>query len=62
MHLIDDVDLVLSLIGLESGLFYEVSDILDSVVRRSIDLDTIEHIAIIECHTMSTDMTGIPIL
>ena len=62
MYLIDDIDLVCSLIWFKSSLLDQIPDILDAVVRRSIDLDTIEHIAIIECDTMSTDMTWIPVL
>ena len=62
MDLIDDVYFIFSLIWLESSLLDQVPHILDSVVRRSIDLDTIEHIPIIERDTMSTDMTWISIL
>ena len=62
MYLIYDIDLVFSLIGFESGFFDQIPYILDTIVRRSIDLDTIEHIPIIERDTMSTDMTWIPIL
>lgn len=62
MHLIDDIDLVCTYIWLESGFFDQISDILYSIVRRSIDLDTIEHIILIKSDTMSTDMAGIPVL
>jgi hypothetical protein len=62
MYLIDDVDFVSSLIGFKSSLFDEVSDIFYSVVRCSIDLDTIEHISRIKSHAMSTLVTWIAIL
>ena len=62
MHLIDDIDLVCTYIWLESGFLDQISDILYSIVRCSIDLDTIEHIPIIERDTVSTGMTRIPVL
>lgn len=62
MDLIDDIDFILSLIRLESGLFDEVTDIFDTIIARSIDLDTVEHRPCIECYTIRTCMTRIPIL
>ena len=62
MDFIDDIDLVLSLIGFESRLLDEITDILDTIVARSIDLDTVEHYSILECMTIPTFMAGIPIL
>ena len=62
MYLIDDIDFECTDIWLESGFFYQIPDILDSIVRRSIDLDTIEHIPLVKCDTMSTHMAWIPIL
>ena len=62
MYLIDDIDLVCTNIGLESSLLDQVPHILYSVVRRTIDLDTIEHIPIIERDTVSTGMAWISIL
>lgn len=62
MHLIDDIDLVFSLIGFESSFFDQITYILDTVVRRSVDLDTIEHIPLIESDTMTADVTWISIL
>lgn len=62
MDLVDDVDFIFSLIGFESGLFDEITDILDAVIARSVDLDTVEHRPRVESPTILTCMTGIPIL
>lgn len=61
MYLIDDIDLVFALVGCESSLFDQITDIVDAIVRGPIDLDTIEHIPIIECDTVCTGMTGISV-
>lgn len=62
MNLVDDIDFILSLIGFESGFFDEITDILDAVIARSVDLDTVEHRPRVESPTILTCMTGIPIL
>ncbi len=62
MDFIDNIDLVFSLVWFESRLLDEVSHILDSIVRCSIDLDTIEHISFIKSYTVSTFMAWITIL
>lgn len=61
MYFIDDIDLVFSLIGFESRFFDEISDILDSCIACSIDLNNIEHGSIIESLTVDTLVTGISI-
>lgn len=61
MHFIDDIDLVLSLIGLESCLIDEVADIVDAIVRCSVDLDDIEHRPIIERDTIGALMAWISV-
>jgi hypothetical protein len=61
MHLIDDIDFVFSLIWFESSLLDEISDIVDSGIGCCIYLDDIEHGSVIECETVCTFMTGIPI-
>ena len=62
MNFIDYIDFIFSLIGFKSSFFDEVSDIFHTVIRCSIDLDTIEHIARIKSHTMSTLVTRITIM
>ena len=62
MDLIDDIDLIGTLIGFESSLFDQVSHILDTVVRGSIDLDTVEHISLIKSDTVTTGMARVSIL
>ena len=62
MHLIDDIDLIFSLIGFESGFFDKVSDIFDAIIARTIDLDTVEHGSRVESDTVRACMTRIPIL
>jgi hypothetical protein len=62
MYLIDDIDFVFSLIGRKTGFFYEVADVLYTVVRCTIDLDRVEHRPIIKCLAILTCMTGIAIL
>ena len=62
MDFIDDIDFVCSLIGFESRLFDQFTDILDTIVRGTIDLDTVEHHLLIEGNTIGTLMTGIPVL
>lgn len=59
MDFVDDVDFVFCLIGLESGTLDEVTDILDSVIARAIDLHDIEECIIIECSTIRTFVAGI---
>ena len=61
MHLIYDIDLVSSLIRLESCLLDKVTDIVHSSIRRSIYLDDIEHSRIIKGETIRTCMTWIAI-
>ncbi len=62
MNLIDDIDFIFSLIGFESSLFDQVSDIFDTIIARTIDLDTVEHRTHIEGPAILTCVTGIPIL
>ena len=62
MDLVDDIDFILSLIGFESGFFDEITDILDAVIARSVDLDTVEHRPRVESPAILTRMTRIPIL
>ena len=62
MYFIDDIYLIFSLIWFESCFFDKISHIFYEIVRGSIDLDTIEHIAIVKSDTMSTLVTGISIL
>jgi hypothetical protein len=61
MDFIDDVDFVFCLIRLESRSLDEITDILYSVIARTIDLDDIEECIIIECSTVRTYMTWIAI-
>jgi hypothetical protein len=61
MDFIDDVDLIFCLIGLESRSLDQISDILDSVIARTIDLDDIEEGIIVECSTVRTFVTWITI-
>jgi hypothetical protein len=62
MDLIDDVDLIFSLIWLEPSSFDELTDVLYSVIACSVDLDDIEHSLIIESSTVHTFMTGVSLL
>ena len=62
MYFIDDIDLVFSLIRFEPCFLDEITDILDTIVARAIDLDTVEHGTILERSTMLTLMTWISIL
>lgn len=61
MYLIDDIDFILSLIRLKASFFYEFADILDAIIRCTIDLDDIEHGFIISRETVRAGMAGIPI-
>lgn len=61
MDLIDDIDLVFSLIWFEFGSFDQIADIFDSVIARSIDFDDIEHGFVIESLTIHTLMARISI-
>lgn len=62
MYFIDDIDLVFALIGLESCLVDEVADIVDAIVRCSVDLDDIEHRPIVEGDTIGTLVAWISIV
>jgi hypothetical protein len=62
MDFVDDVDFVFCLIGLESRSLDEITDILYSVIARTIDLDDIEESIIVECSTVRTYVTGVSIL
>jgi hypothetical protein len=62
MDFIDDVDFIFCLIGLESRSLDQITDILDSVIARTIDLDDIEEGISIESFTVRTFMTWISIL
>ena len=61
MNLIDDIDFVLCLIRFKSCPFYQLSYIIDSRIRCSIDLDDIEEGIIIESFTATTFMAWISI-
>lgn len=59
MDLIDDIDFIGSLIWFESGFFDEFTDIFDSIIRSTIDLDDIEHRLIIGRETVHACMAWI---
>ena len=59
MDLIYDIDFVLGLVWFEARTFDEITDILYSVIARTIDLDDIEESIIIECDTVFTGVARI---
>jgi hypothetical protein len=62
VHLIDDIYLVATLVGLESSTFYKFTDIVDSSVRCCIYLDYVEHRSLIKSYTIRTLVAWISIL
>jgi len=61
MYLVDNIDLIWSLIRLELGTFDHISDIVDSRIRSGIDLDNIEKTSVFEIATVLTLSARIPV-
>lgn len=61
MNLVDDINLVFGLGWLELGSLDNITDIINPCIGRSIDLDDIQESPFVECSTIVTDSTWIPI-
>ena len=60
VHLVDDEDLVLSGRGRDVHLLAERADIVDAVVRRGVELDQVEGVALLDCDTRFALAAGLP--
>ena len=52
MHFVDDIDLVLPLVGSEVDLVAQIAHIFDGSVGGGIDLDQVKKAALVDRHTM----------